>query len=86
MVFLQKAKDAHRVYATVIHCKTNCDGYKDLGITYPSGQRQHDLLKQFYEECGVDPTTVNFIEAHGTGTKVSLSFNNYLYCRLLSQF
>lgn len=71
MLFLQKAKDAKRIYATIVHCKTNCDGYKEQGITYPSRQMQYELLKEFYEECEINPATVNFIEAHGTGTKVS---------------
>ncbi|KAF7409682.1 hypothetical protein HZH68_004063 [Vespula germanica] len=28
VVFLQKVKTAKRIYATIIHAKTNCDGYK----------------------------------------------------------
>lgn len=27
-IFLQKAKDAKRVYCTLVHSKVNCDGYK----------------------------------------------------------
>lgn len=37
-VFLQKAKDAKRVYAQIVYSKTNCDGFKEQGITYPSGR------------------------------------------------
>jgi fatty acid synthase len=69
-IFLQKAHDAKRVYATVIHAKTNCDGYKEQGITYPSGQAQKTLLEEFYQECAISPTEVDYVEAHGTGTKV----------------
>jgi hypothetical protein len=29
-------------------------------------------MEQFYEECGINPASVDFVEAHGTGTKVSL--------------
>jgi acyl transferase domain-containing protein len=29
-------------------------------------------MEQFYEECHINPALVDFIEAHGTGTKVSL--------------
>ncbi|XP_047538559.1 fatty acid synthase-like [Vanessa atalanta] len=68
--FLQKAKDSRRVYAQIIHAKTNCDGYKDQGITYPSGEVQKLLLSEFYEECSIPPNTVEYVEAHGTGTKV----------------
>ncbi|CAH2093493.1 unnamed protein product [Euphydryas editha] len=65
--FLQKAKDSRRVYAQVLHAKTNCDGYKEQGISYPAGNMQKLLLSEFYEECGVPPNSLEYIEAHGTG-------------------
>ncbi|XP_035740323.1 fatty acid synthase-like isoform X2 [Vespa mandarinia] len=70
VAFLQKGENAKRIYATVIHAKTNCDGYKEQGITFPSSQIQSTLLKEFYDECGVPTACINYIEAHGTGTKV----------------
>jgi fatty acid synthase len=72
VIFLQKACDAKRVYAKVVHSKTNSDGFKEEGITFPSRKMQKDLLEQFYDECGVNPTSLDFIEAHGTSTRVSL--------------
>jgi 3-oxoacyl-(acyl-carrier-protein) synthase len=71
-MFLQKARDAKRVYARLVHAKTNSDGFKEEGITYPSREMQKQLMEEFYEECGVNPTSLDLIEAHGTGTKVSL--------------
>ncbi|XP_046964151.1 fatty acid synthase-like [Vanessa cardui] len=68
--FLQKAKDSRRVYAQVIHAKTNCDGYKEHGISYPSGDMQKVLIDEFYEECSIRPSALEYLEAHGTGTKV----------------
>lgn len=68
-VYLQKAKDARRIYATVVHTKTNTDGNKVLGITYPSGEMQNQLMREIYAEAGVNPADVAYIEAHGTGTK-----------------
>ncbi|KAL0867964.1 hypothetical protein ABMA27_008631 [Loxostege sticticalis] len=68
--FLQKAKDSRRVYAQLLHAKTNCDGYKEQGITYPAGHIQKLLLREFYEECSIPPSTLEFVEAHGTGTRV----------------
>ncbi|XP_025162220.1 fatty acid synthase-like isoform X2 [Harpegnathos saltator] len=70
VVFLQKAKNAKRIYATVIHCKTNCDGFKEEGITFPSTKMQSILLQQFYDECNISPSVVAYVDAHGTGTKV----------------
>jgi len=70
IIFLQKAKRAKRIYATVVYAKTNCDGYKEQGITFPSSEMQRVLLQEFYNECGISPTNIAFMEAHGTGTKV----------------
>ncbi|XP_066594557.1 fatty acid synthase [Prorops nasuta] len=70
VIFMQKAKDAKRIYAQMIHGKTNSDGFKEQGITFPSSRVQSLLFREFYEECGVDPSTLAFMEAHGTGTKV----------------
>lgn len=70
VTFLQKAKDAKRIYAKVLYSKTNCDGYKSEGITYPAGRIQQRLLTEFYDDIGIDPTGLAFIEAHSTGTVV----------------
>lgn len=67
-VFLQKKKDCKRAYCELLYSKANCDGYKEEGITYPSGAVQRKLLTEFYQEVGIDPTTVAFVEAHSTGT------------------
>nr|QNL15122.1 fatty acid synthase 2 [Meteorus pulchricornis] len=70
VAFLQRAKDAKRIYGTIVHAKTNCDGFKPQGITFPSSMMQAALLKEFYEECKVAPNSLTYVEAHGTGTKV----------------
>ncbi|XP_067204077.1 fatty acid synthase-like [Linepithema humile] len=67
---LQKAKVAKRIYATVVYGKTNCDGYKEQGITFPSSKMQQTLFEKFYNECGISPTCLGYMEAHGTGTYV----------------
>lgn len=56
-----------RVYAQLLHAKTNCDGYKEQGITYPAGNIQKLLLSEFYEECSIAANSLEFVEAHGTG-------------------
>lgn len=70
VVFLQRAKDARRIYASVIHAKTNCDGFKEQGITFPSSEMQKRLFEEFYDECGISPSSIAYLEAHGTGTVV----------------
>lgn len=69
-IFLQKASAARRVYSKLVHCKVNCDGFKDRGITFPSADEQQNLLQEFYEECQVNPNIIDYLEAHGTGTSV----------------
>ncbi|XP_072763295.1 fatty acid synthase-like [Anoplolepis gracilipes] len=68
VVYLQKAKDAKRIYATFVYGKTNCDGFKEEGITFPSFEKQKMLLKEFYKECDISPLKLSYMEAHATGT------------------
>lgn len=74
VIFLQKAADAKRVYANFIYSKSNNDGFKKEGITYPSGQLQISLLREFYDDLRMDPSVIDFVEAHSTGTKVIIFF------------
>ncbi|XP_006801726.2 fatty acid synthase, partial [Neolamprologus brichardi] len=69
-VLLTKRPAARRVYATVINAGNNTDGYKEQGVTFPSGEMQQRLVRSLYQEAGVSPEQVEYIEAHGTGTKV----------------
>lgn len=66
--FLQRSSDAKRVYCTILNSKSNSDGYKVEGITFPSRAGQRQLVSEVYQQVGVDPTTINYIEAHVTGT------------------
>ncbi|CAH1398203.1 unnamed protein product [Nezara viridula] len=68
-ILLQKAKDAKRRYATVVKTGTNCDGRKPEGVTFPSGKAQKELILKVYKEAGINPNDIDYIEAHGTGTK-----------------
>lgn len=70
VLLLQKSSEARRTYATVVHSKSNTDGFKVQGITFPNGDMQNKLIREVYAEAGVDPRDVAYIEAHGTGTKV----------------
>lgn len=69
-MLLQKARDAKRIYANLLYSKTNCDGFKPEGITYPSGVIQEKLLTEFYRDINIDPRIINYVEAHSTGTQV----------------
>ncbi len=45
-------------------------GGRANSLTAPNAKAQAALLVRAYENGGVDPTTVGYMEAHGTGTKL----------------
>jgi len=47
----------------------HADGYTD-GITVPSEHSQAKLARHVYDEGGIDPRDITYLEAHGTGTPV----------------
>ncbi|XP_044739892.1 fatty acid synthase-like [Chrysoperla carnea] len=67
---LMRAKDAKRIYSYIVHSKSNCDGYKPQGITFPSAEGQYKLMNEFYNEIAISPKDIDYFECHGTGTKV----------------
>ncbi|GIY66143.1 fatty acid synthase [Caerostris extrusa] len=67
-LLLQKSDVARRKYASVVHIKTNTDGFKEQGVTFPSAAMQKRLIKEVYDECKLNPLKISYVEAHGTGT------------------
>ncbi|CAH0625662.1 unnamed protein product [Chrysodeixis includens] len=68
VLFLQKAKNAHRIYAQVYHAKGNYHLRPDAGFLY--NRESEDLekfYKEFYSETDVDPKNIEYIEANGVG-------------------
>ncbi|KAF5298541.1 hypothetical protein FQR65_LT19602 [Abscondita terminalis] len=72
ILFLQKLQDAKRVYAEILNIGTNCDGFKEISIMHPSFEMMADVFQSAYDEIGVDPSTVAFVECHVTGTQVGI--------------
>ncbi|XP_018311540.1 fatty acid synthase [Mycetomoellerius zeteki] len=68
VIYLQKEKNAKRIYAILPYIKLNNDGYKEEGITYPSSKMQYNLLKEFYEEYKIPTSCLDYVETHGTAT------------------
>ncbi|MEJ7594158.1 MAG: polyketide synthase [Planctomycetaceae bacterium] len=62
--------DGDAIYACVRGTAANQDGYLPEGFTVPNVFSQVALLKTVYAEAGIDPSTVDFVEAHGTSTPV----------------
>jgi len=73
VVVLKRLRDAERdgdrIYAVVRGVGSSSDG-RCRGLTAPSLDGQVRALQRAYLEAGVDPATVGYLEAHGTGTAV----------------
>lgn len=78
-------RDGDRVYAVLQGVSGSSDG-RALGMTAPRMEGQQLALERVYEQSGIDPTTVDLFEAHGTGTAVgdrteAKSLNEFLAAR-----
>ncbi len=62
-------RDGDKIYAVVKGIGASSDG-RSGAIYEPSAAGQQKALRRAYEQGGVDPQTIELIEAHGTGTKV----------------
>ncbi|MBW2707742.1 MAG: SDR family NAD(P)-dependent oxidoreductase [Deltaproteobacteria bacterium] len=73
IVVLKRLKDAKRdkddIYAVIRSIGTSSDG-KGNAIYAPSARGQIKAIRQAYRLADIDPSTINLLEAHGTGTKV----------------
>ncbi|MBW1727674.1 MAG: acyltransferase domain-containing protein, partial [Deltaproteobacteria bacterium] len=62
-------KDGNRIYAVIKGVGVSSDG-KSQSIYAPRAEGQTKALQTAYTQAGIDPATVELIEAHGTGTIV----------------
>lgn len=73
MIAIKRLSDAKRdgdhVYCLIDHLGVNHDGVK-RAITSPNEIAQYELMKRVYSESKIDPTSIDYCEAHGTGTAV----------------
>ncbi|XYJ23396.1 hypothetical protein ACSE3M_20960 [Bacillus velezensis] len=45
-------------------------GGRAASLTTPNPKQQAEVIKAAYKKAGIDPKTVSYIEAHGTGTEL----------------
>nr|MDT0662022.1 beta-ketoacyl synthase N-terminal-like domain-containing protein [Micromonospora sp. DSM 115978] len=62
-------RDGDRVYCVIRGGAVNNDGATS-GLTNPARHAQQDVLRRAYQEAGVAPADVQYVELHGTGTRV----------------
>ena len=61
--------DGDRIYSVILGSAMNNDGASE-GLTVPSQAAQEEVLGLACERAGVDPADIQYVELHGTGTKV----------------
>jgi acyl transferase domain-containing protein len=60
-------RDGARIYAVIRGSAVNQDGPSN-GLMAPNRAAQEMVLGRAYERAGIEPSRVDYIEAHGTGT------------------
>jgi len=74
IVLLKRLKPALRdrdhIYAIIRGTAINNDGNRKVGFTAPSVEAQAEVIRMAQRMARVDPDTITYIEAHGTGTNL----------------
>jgi acyl transferase domain-containing protein/acyl carrier protein len=72
IVVLKRLADAvvegDHIYAVIKGSAVNNDGSLRVGFTAPGVAGQAEVIATAHEIAGIDPETITYIEAHGTGT------------------
>ncbi len=61
-------RDGDNIYAIIKGSAINNDGSLKVGYTAPGVNGQAAVIKEAMANAGVEPHTISYIEAHGTGT------------------
>ena len=73
MLILKRLEDAEkegdRIYAVIKSIGTSSDG-KSQSIYAPNPEGQEKAIRNAYQMAAFDPSTVDLLEAHGTGTRI----------------
>ncbi|MGD2089535.1 MAG: SDR family NAD(P)-dependent oxidoreductase [Candidatus Aminicenantes bacterium] len=62
--------DGDCIHALIIGSAVNNDGSLKMGYTAPSADGQAEVIVEAHAVAGIDPETITYIEAHGTGTEI----------------
>lgn len=60
--------DNDPIHAVILGSAANNDGQSSGFLTTPGGAGQEEVLRLAYQNAGISPGKVQYIEAHGTGT------------------
>ncbi|WP_442752565.1 beta-ketoacyl synthase N-terminal-like domain-containing protein [Bacillus wiedmannii] len=65
----QAIKDGNQIYAVIDASAINNDG-RTMGITTPNGAEQQMVIKEALRIGRINPSSISYIETHGTGTMI----------------
>lgn len=74
-MLLQRASEAKRSYCTLLNVKSTLFGDHQGPLINHVMDDFKSLLQDCYREANVDPTTVEYVEAYGSGLNVILLFS-----------
>ncbi|NOX38149.1 MAG: SDR family NAD(P)-dependent oxidoreductase [Calditrichaeota bacterium] len=63
-------EDGDTIYAVIKGSAVNNDGSQRVGYTAPSVEGQAEVIAMAQAVAGIDPDTIDYIECHGTGTRL----------------
>jgi thioester reductase-like protein len=88
VVYFKKLKqaiaDGDSIYAVIRAAVMNQDGHTS-SMTVPGAEAQATMLRRAYQEAGLSPRRVVYMEAHGTGTPVGDPIEASALGRVLSE-
>src|SRR5690606_36751270 len=61
--------DGDPIHAVIKGSATSHSG-RTASVTAPSAATQADLIQEAWQDARIDPATITYIEAHGTGTRL----------------
>lgn len=62
-------RDGDQIYGVIKAIGINNDGVSS-GITAPNSESQTELLETIWDNAGINPESIEYIEAHGTATEL----------------
>ncbi|XP_050421854.1 fatty acid synthase-like [Adelges cooleyi] len=84
-VYLQRAKNAKRVYATALNACANTEGFRLEGATYQSNVQQIELFKEVLGNTKLSPDDVVYVESSACGDQFGdaqeLNAVTEVYCK-----
>src|SRR5262249_46533217 len=62
--------DHDAIYAVIRGSAVNHGGARSNGLTAPSPDAQAEVIRRAWSRAKIDPASLGYFEAHGTGTKL----------------